>query len=674
MSSPANRLGTETSPYLLQHADNPVAWQPWDEAALALARAQDRPILLSVGYAACHWCHVMAHESFENPETAALMNADFVNIKVDREERPDLDQIYQAALAMLGEQGGWPLTMFLTPQGEPFWGGTYFPPEARYGRPGFPDVLRAVAGTYAQDKERVAKNVGVLRDGLKRLAAPQPGGLVGRDTLFAIAERLLAAMDMRHGGLGQAPKFPQCGVLRQLWRAWMRGGDSRFLDAVRLAAERMSEGGIFDHLGGGFARYSTDERWLAPHFEKMLYDNAELIEILTLVWLGTDDPLFADRVRQTVGWLQREMLVPEGGFASSLDADTEGEEGRFYVWSAAEVQTLLGADYPLFARIYDVTPAGNWEGHTILNRLEMGARPDAEQEAVLARCRAVLFEARARRPAPGLDDKVLLDWNGMVVAALARAAMAFGEPEWLALAERAFAFLQGALRVDGRFRHSWRLGRAANPAGIDDYAQIIRAALWLYQATGRDDYLAHARDWVAEADRLFGDGEQGGYFQTAADQPDLVARVKQAQDAATPAGAAVMAENLGLLWLLTGEDAYRLQAEATIECYIGEIERNFFPLSTLLGANALLDEPVQVVIAGARGDAAADALDQAVWRMPLTDMVISRIGPDDRLPDTHPAAGKGMVQGQPAAYVCVGRTCSLPFTEPDRLRAYLAEV
>lgn len=674
MTDVRNRLAAETSPYLLQHADNPVAWQPWDGQALALAKAEDKPILLSVGYAACHWCHVMAHESFEDPEIAALMNAGFVNIKVDREERPDLDQIYQAALAMLGEQGGWPLTMFLTPGGDPFWGGTYFPPEARFGRPGFRDVLQAVAGTYANDKERVAKNVGVLRDGLKRLAAPQPGQLIGRDMQLAIAERLLGEMDMQHGGVGRAPKFPQCGILRQLWRAWMRGGDERFLQAVRLSAERMCEGGIFDHLGGGFARYSTDQRWLVPHFEKMLYDNAELIELLTLVWLGTGDPLFAERVRQTVDWLQREMLGAEGAFAASLDADSEGEEGRFYVWQADEVERLLGADYPLFARVYDVTPGGNWEDSTILNRLEMGSRPSPEEEEVLAKCRAILFEARAGRPGPALDDKILLDWNGMAVAALARASMAMGEPEWLAMAERAFSFLEQALRVDGRFRHAWRLGRAAHPASIDDYAQIVRAAIWLYQATGQDAYLDKAQSWAAEADTLFGDSVAGGYFQTAADQSDLVSRVKQAQDTATPAGAAVMAENLGMLWLLTGKDAYRADAEAAIACYIGEIERNFFPLSTLLGANALLEEPVQIVIAGAKGDPAADALAHQAWKTPLTDMAITRIGPDAGLPEGHPASGKGMVDGRAAAYVCVGRTCSLPFSDPDRMAAFLAEV
>ena len=673
MADSDNRLKDETSPYLLQHADNPVAWRPWGEAALAEARAADRPILLSIGYAACHWCHVMAHESFEDPETAALMNDLFVNIKVDREERPDLDQIYQAALSMLGEQGGWPLTMFLTPAGDPFWGGTYFPPEARYGRPGLPDVLQAVARTYAEDRARVTSNVAALREGLARLAQPQAGQPLGRETLMAIAERLLREMDMHHGGLGRAPKFPQVGILRQLWRAHARGGEARYLEAVRLACERMCEGGIYDHLAGGFARYSTDERWLVPHFEKMLYDNADLIEILTLVWLETREPVFAARVRETVFWLEAEITVEGGGFAASLDADSEGEEGRFYVWDAAEIRSLLGEDFALFARVYDVSEDGNWEGRTVLNRLSMGFRPTAEEEAVLARCRRVLAEARAKRPGPARDDKVLADWNGMAIAALTRAAMAFGEPGWLALAERAHGFVARALRPEGRFLHSWRLGRAAHPATIDDVAQMTRAALTLFQATGKDAYLEQARAWIAEADTRFGDAAAGGYFQTASDTADVILRAKQALDTATPAGAAVMAEALAILWLLTGEDEARVKAEATVSCFIGEAGRNFFPLATLLGANALLEGAVQVVIADPGDDPQAEILAAEAWRSSNPDIAITRIRPGTALPQGHPASGKGPVDGAAAAYVCVGRACSLPLTDPQALRAFLAE-
>src|SRR6266478_1786406 len=408
-----NRLAEETSPYLLQHKDNPVHWQGWSPAVLAAAKSAGKPIMLSIGYAACHWCHVMAHESFEDPAIAAAMNRDFVNIKVDREERPDLDAIYQHALALTGEQGGWPLTMFLTPDGEPFWGGTYFPPEQRWGRPGFPQVLEAMSTAYVQDHDKVAKNVVALREALQRLGRPERGGMFGPEQLDRIAERLLREVDQLHGGIGTAPKFPQTGILELLWRAWKRTGQAPYRDAVLKALDAMCQGGIYDHLGGGFARYSTDARWLVPHFEKMLYDNAELVDLLTLVWQETKNPLYRERIDQTLGWVGREMLTPEGGFASSLDADSEHEEGKFYVWSEAEIDAVLGDRAALFKRYYDVTAEGNWEGHNILNRLHQPALADAATEAELARCRELLLTARASRIRPGCDDKALTDWNGL---------------------------------------------------------------------------------------------------------------------------------------------------------------------------------------------------------------------------------------------------------------------
>ncbi|HEX9533988.1 MAG TPA: thioredoxin domain-containing protein, partial [Stellaceae bacterium] len=371
-----NRLGEETSPYLLQHKDNPVHWQPWGAETLAAAKAEDKPILLSIGYAACHWCHVMAHESFENLQIAERMNELFVSIKVDREERPDLDAIYQHALALMGEQGGWPLTMFLTPEGEPFWGGTYFPPEQRWGRPGFPQVLDAMSNAYARDRDKVAKNVVALREALQRLRSPERGGAIGRELLDGIAERLLRETDQLHGGIGTAPKFPQTGVIELLWRAWKRTGQPPYRDAVVKALDAMCQGGIYDHLGGGFARYSTDARWLVPHFEKMLYDNAELVDLLTLVWQDTKSPLYRERADETLGWVSREMVTPASGFASSLDADSEHEEGKFYVWSKAEIDQVLGKRATLFKRFYDVTAEGNWEEKNILNRSKTPERAD----------------------------------------------------------------------------------------------------------------------------------------------------------------------------------------------------------------------------------------------------------------------------------------------------------
>src|SRR5437588_1393500 len=405
-----NRLGEETSPYLLQHKDNPVHWQPWAPETLAAAKAEDKPILLSVGYAACHWCHVMAHESFENPAIAAQMNDRFINIKVDREERPDLDAIYQNALALMGEQGGWPLTMFLTPEGEPFWGGTYYPPEPRWGRPGFPQVLDAISTAYKQDRDNVMKNVVALREALKRLEQPQAGESVAPELLNQIAERLLREVDPLNGGIGHAPKFPQCGIFELLWRAWKRTRREPYREAVIRTLTTISQGGIYDHLGGGFARYSTDARWLVPHFEKMLYDNAELTSLLTLVWQDNKRPLYRERIDETLCWVNREMVAPGGGFASSLDADSEHEEGKFYVWSEIEIDQVLGQRAALFKRFYDVTAEGNWEEKNILNRSTAPEPADEETERELATCRALLLQAREHRVRPAWDDKVLADW------------------------------------------------------------------------------------------------------------------------------------------------------------------------------------------------------------------------------------------------------------------------
>src|SRR5712691_7764886 len=497
-----NRLGEETSPYLLQHKDNPVHWQAWNAATLAAAKAADKPILLSIGYAACHWCHVMAHESFENPAIAAQMNDLFVNIKVDREERPDLDAIYMNALALTGEHGGWPLTMFLTPDGEPFWGGTYFPPEPRWGRAGFPQILATIAAAYRDKRDDVAKNVAALREGLERLGRPQASGGIEPDLFDRVAERLLHEVDPLNGGIGTAPKFPQCGVFELLWRAWKRTRQEPYREAVLRSLTTISQGGIYDHLGGGYARYATDARWLVPHFEKMLYDNAELVSLLTLVWQETRDPLYAQRVAETIRWLEREMVNEEGGFASSLDADSEHEEGKFYVWSEAEIDAVLGGGAALFKRFYDVSTAGNWEGHNILNRLDHPALADVETEAELARCREMLLAARAPRVRPGLDDKVLADWNGLMIAALAEAGLVFARAEWVALAERAFGLIRDRMSgPDSRLRHSWCAGAARHPASVDDYANLCRAALALYEANSDSAHLARARDWVAVLDQ-----------------------------------------------------------------------------------------------------------------------------------------------------------------------------
>jgi len=670
-----NRLGEETSPYLLQHKDNPVHWQPWSEATLASAKAEDKPILLSIGYAACHWCHVMAHESFENPQIARRMNELFVNIKVDREERPDLDAIYQHALALMGEQGGWPLTMFLTPDGEPFWGGTYFPPEQRWGRPGFAQVLDAMSNAYAQKRDDVAKNVAALREALQKLGRPERGDKIGAELLDRVAERLLRETDQLHGGIGTAPKFPQTGVLELLWRAWRRTGQAPYRDAVVKALDAMCQGGIYDHLGGGFARYSTDARWLVPHFEKMLYDNAELVDLMTLVWQETKSPLFRERIEETLGWVTREMMTPPGGFASSLDADSEHEEGKFYVWSEAEIDRALGARAALFKRFYDVTPEGNWEEKNILNRSNAPGRADAETERELAACRALLMQARHQRVRPGWDDKVLADWNGLMIAAMANAAVIFERPEWLETARQAFEFIRREMTTaDGRLLHSWRGGRARHPANVDDYANLARAALALHEATGDENFLAQVREWVGTLDRYYWDEAGSGYFFAAKDTEGLIARAKTAADAAVPAGNGTLVGVLTRLAILTGDDTYRRRAEAIVETFSGEVARNFFPLATLLNNAELLEKPLQVVLIGRKDDPTFLSLRHASYAVSLANRVTLSLAPGSSLPVGHPASGKGLIDGKPAAYVCEGPVCSLPITNPESLLETLNRV
>ncbi|WP_029010841.1 thioredoxin domain-containing protein [Azospirillum halopraeferens] len=669
----ANLLGRETSPYLLQHKDNPVHWMPWGPEAFARARAEGKPMLLSVGYAACHWCHVMAHESFENPEIAAVMNDLYVNVKVDREERPDVDHIYQSALALLGQSGGWPLTMFLTPEGEPFWGGTYFPPAPRYGRPGFVEVLQGIAATYHTEPDKVQRNVTALGEALARLGENRPGDGIDPAVLDQVAQRLLQEVDTVHGGIGGAPKFPQVSIFTLLWRAWRRTGATPYRDAVVTTLTRMAQGGIYDHLGGGFARYSVDERWLVPHFEKMLYDNAQLVALLTLVWQETRTPLFEQRVRETVDWLLREMIAEGGGFASTLDADSEGEEGRFYVWSEAEVDALLGAGSAAFKAAYDVTPHGNFEGHTILNRLDTPAPGDAAAEARLAAQRRILFDARAGRVRPGWDDKVLADWNGLMIAALAEAAMVFDEPAWLAAAERAFAFVAGTMAMGdgGRLGHSWRAGVLKHPGTLDDHAHMAAAALALAEATGKGAYVERARAWVATLDRHYWDATAGGYFFTADDAENLIVRTKNAHDSAVPGGNGAMVGVLARLHHITGADAYRARAEALVAAFAGELARNFFPLATLLNNVELLNDPLQVVLVGQPEAAGTAALRRAVLDRSLPNRVLMTMPPGSELPAGHPAHGKGMADGRPTAYVCAGMACSPPVTDAAALTAEL---
>jgi len=694
-----NHLSEQTSPYLLQHQNNPVHWRPWTADALAEAKNANKPILLSIGYAACHWCHVMAHESFEDAAIAAQMNELFINIKVDREERPDIDAIYQSALQMMGEQGGWPLTMFLTPDGAPFWGGTYFPATARYGRPAFPELLSGIARTYREEPEKVLENAGALKNGLEQMSRPnngrEGGGTLSLSALDAAAEAMLDYVDFHRGGTQGAPKFPQPMLFQFLWQTHQRQdtsqAPSRLKDAVTITLDHLCQGGIYDHLGGGFSRYSTDEVWLAPHFEKMLYDNALLIELLTDVCQQTKSPLYARRIAETIDWALRDMRSADAdndanpankagpfAFTSAYDADSEGVEGKFYVWSNDEIDAVLGSDAGAFKQAYDVTEHGNWEHKTILNRshqLSLGDDEDA-----LATSRGKLLAVREERIWPQRDEKVLADWNGMMIAAMAKAGAVFNEPAWIAAAETVFGFIAGAMSIDGagdgkaggRLAHTWCAGAHHHPAVVDDYANMARAALMLHTVSGNADYLDAALAWVAIANAHYWDDEAGGYFLSADDTADVIARTKTIHDNAVPSGNGVMADVLARLFFLTGNEEHRQRLDQLFAAIAHGDPGHLGNQPSLLNAFALLQTAVQVVLVCADSDPAAATLRHAVFDTGLVGATIIQLAPDAALPAGHPAQGKNQVDGTATAYVCRGPVCGLPITDAEALRTALA--
>ena len=678
---PKNKLAKETSPYLLQHQDNPVDWYPWGEEALQTAKKTGKPILLSIGYSSCHWCHVMAHESFENDDIADLMNELYINIKVDREERPDLDVIYQSSLALMRQAGGWPLTMFLTPDGEPFWGGTYFPPEERYGRPGFKQVLRGISDAWTTNRDQVTSNVEVIREALDALSAARPGKEFDLDLVDDVASATLRAIDPVLGGFRGAPKFPQVPFMLLLWRAWRRGGLALYFDAVANTLDRMCQGGIYDHLGGGFARYSTDEEWLVPHFEKMLYDNSQIVSLMTEVWKETKSSLYATRIRETIDWVMRDMKVEHGdgkyAFASALDADTpnehgHGQEGLFYIWTADEVDQILGERAPLFKQTYSISERGNWHeggpGANVISRLTPYPGEPAVEDG-LSKARQKLFEAREKRTTPARDDKVLADLNGLMIQALAKAGTVFDEPEWIDAGETAFAFISEHMVSDGRLSRSWANGEVRHNAVLDDLAQMSRAAICLYEATGDEAYLAQAEAWVYQADDLFWCEDDGGYCLSARDVTDVITRTRQSADNAVPSGNGTMADVLARLYLITGDEKFRERADDVINAFPAENADAVANMPTLLNAFELLSEGTQVVVAGPNGDGAG--LVAAALAAPGSLRVVIRTDGENHLAPGHPAHGKTTINGQPAAYVCRAGTCSAPVVDADALIAEL---
>ena len=667
-----NRLAEETSPYLLLHKDNPVRWYPWGPEAFEEAVASGKPVLLSIGYSACHWCHTMNKESFSDPETAAMMNENFVNIKLDREERPDIDHLYQAASQLMGHRGGWPLTIFLTPKGEPFFVGGYFPNEERFGQPAFKKVLEDVARLYKEQGEDAVANAGKISEALESQWSRDLRGPLDPRMLDVSAVHTAQRFDLFYGGLTGAPKFPNVPPIEVLWRAFLRTGAPQFAQLVQTTLDAVCLSALFDHVGGGFHRYTVDERWTVPHFEKMLCDNAQLVDILTLVGQHSRTPLYRTRIEETLAWVSREMMV-EDGFASSLDADANGEEGAYYVWTEAEIDaTLAGTFTQRFKAVYNVTKEGSFNGRNILHRLGAPFPLNDADEALLKRQRELLLAARQQsRTAPARDDKVLADWNGMMIHAFASAGAVYGNPGWVQTAIRAFDFVVKTMGDGERLFHSWCAGKRGHTGLADDYAQMTRAALALWEVTSNKRFLDQAKTWTRILNEMFWDAKNGGYFQNAGDDTPALHPIRTVLDQATPNANAVMIGVLAKLLFLTGDPIYQERVNGLIGSFARELPLSFLAMGTYLNGLETLMAGLQIVIVGPRDSDRTQELIAAVMGRSLPNRLLVVVDPAETLPESHPAHGKTMENGQPTAYICQHKTCMAPITNPVTLSQVL---
>jgi uncharacterized protein YyaL (SSP411 family) len=662
-----NRLAKEKSPYLLQHAHNPVDWYPWGAEAFEKSKKEDKPIFLSIGYSTCHWCHVMEHESFEDEEVAKYLNENFVPIKVDREERPDVDQIYMAAVQAMNSQGGWPLSAWLTPELKPFMGGTYFPKEDRYGRPGFLTILKRIHELWKDKRKELNESADQVGDYLKKMSDVEAPGEVSLDAAFEkMYFQTERSYEPRFGGFSQQPKFPHSTTISYLLRHYARSGgkDKKALEMAEKSLTEMSRGGIYDQLGGGFARYSTDGEWLVPHFEKMLYDNALLASCYLEAWQLTKKDLYARIVRETLDYILRDMTSKEGGFYSAEDADSEKIEGKFYVWNPQQVVDVLGKDADRFMKAFDVTPRGNWEPHeesipkhqSVLHVVEDGDFSDLKKK---------MFEARSRRVRPHLDDKVLTGWNALMISAMAQAGAVLDEPRYRDAAVKAAGFLLTAHRKDGRLLRTSRLGEAKLDAYLEDYAYLAAALLDLYEATFDASYFAEAKALVAKALQLFWDDTAGGFFVTATSHESLIARMREEYEGPHPSGNSVMALTLLKLFDYTGDAAYRDRADKVVRSFKSHLER--YPMGhgwMMVALDYLKGPSREIVITGP--DPAP--LLKVVRSLYLPNKVVALADGKAAIPLLE---GRGPVQGKSAAYVCENMTCKKPVTSPAELEALL---
>ena len=671
-----NRLITESSPYLRQHAFNPVEWYAWGPEALARAKAENKPIHLSIGYSACHWCHVMAHECFENPDIAKLMNEHFVNIKVDREERPDLDDIYQkAAQVFLGRGGGWPLTMFLTPDQEAFYGGTYFPPVPRHNLPGFRQVLIGVVEAYRKHGEDVRKNVERVKAGLLRVSAHQPSQQPLSDRLLDDGVKDLELFfDPVHGGFGEGPKFPTVPPLSLLLRQTYRTKDATPQEHVLLQLRKMAAGGLYDHVGGGFHRYSVDGQWLVPHFEKMLYDNAQLVRIYLDGWRLTKEFRFRQVVEETLDYLHRELTHPDGALFAAQDADSEGEEGKYFVWDAHDILAVLGSELgEQFSRVYGVTKSGNFEGKTVLNRLgTLDVSPEEQEQldGVLRPARKKLLAAREERVKPQRDENILTSWNALAVSAFLDAYQTFGTPWYLSAAEQALTFMIDYAIQDGHVFRTVAGGKGRIAGYLDDYACLAAALLDAFETTSHAWYLDQARVVTDSLLDQFWDDSGGGFFYTGKYHEALIHRMKSGVDSAVPSGNAVAVQVLLRLFSLTGERMYDDRAEQTLRVFHDVMDQNAYGTSAMLCALDLyLSKPKEVVIVGSRGNPVTESFIATVHQRYVPNKILFLLdescrGQAHELPL---AAGKVSINGQSTAYVCQRFSCSQPVTEQAQL-------
>ena len=679
----ANRLAQETSPYLLQHKDNPVDWYPWGEEALRRAREEDRPILLSVGYSACHWCHVMERESFEDEATARLMNEHFVNIKVDREERPDIDSIYMSAVQAMTRHGGWPMTVFMTPDGAPFYGGTYFPPVPSRGMPSFKQLLLSLADAYENRRDEVMQSAESVREYLQAAtgaSAPTTG--LSEELLDSAAASLLGQLDNRFGGFGGAPKFPQTMNLEVLLRYYKRTGDRAARAGVEHTLRQMANGGIYDHLGGGFARYSVDEYWLVPHFEKMLYDNALLARLYLEAYQVSGDDFFRRIAEETLDYVARDMTDPEGGFYSAEDADSEGEEGKFYVWTPGEIEAVLEPDEAKLAmRFWDLTERGNFEGKNILNVPRPPEAVAAEFDISagelwqrIVRIREKLLAEREKRVRPGRDEKVLAAWNGLMLRAFAFAASVLDREDYRKIAEKNASFLMEKLVVDGRLRRSYKDGRARFNGYLEDYAMVADGLTALYEATFEMRWLGEAGTLADAILELFWDAEKGVFYDTAADHEELVTRPRDVYDNASPSGNSVAVDVLLRLSVLLEREDYRERAAAVLEDLSGAISQIPGGFGRLLSAlDFYLSTPYEIALIGPLGAPEMRTLLSAAYSAYIPNKVVAgRAEDDEEAARLVPLlADRPMREGKATAYVCVNYACQYPTTDPEELKRQL---